>query len=150
MVARVDPDDGEPFRKPLLLSIGIAAAALVVLALLTLLVRTIGVSVDEDLGERIEAAAIAADGEPVALQGFTDFAWSRACLIPPGASPDVIEARYGYGWTHALRDDAVTVIFAAGTEIVRQTHLSPRLAEMPPTDGDCTPAGDAEISFRSP
>ena len=150
MVARVDPDDGERMVKPMLRTIGIAVAALVVLALITIGVRTFGVSVDDALGDRIEQAAERADGEPIRLAAFTDFEWSRVCLFPPGVPADLVERAYGYGWTHALRDDAVTVVFTHRGEITRQTHLSPTLAEMPPQSGSCMPPSSAEVRFSPP
>ncbi len=150
MVARVDPDDGERMVKPMLRTIGIAVAALTVLALITIGVRTFGVSVDDALGDDIEEAATRADGGVINLADVTDFEWSRVCLFPPGTPADLVERTYGYGWTHALRDDAVTVVFTRGGEIVRQTHLSPTLAEMPPQSGSCMPPSSAEVRFRSP
>ncbi len=148
MVVRANPDFGEPFRRTWVRSVGIAAIALVLLAGITLLIR--GATVDEGLGDRIEAAARASDGEPVLLRDFTDFAWSRVCLFPPGASAAFVTQEFGYDWTHALSADDVTVVFATGPTVRRQTHLAPELAEMPPPGGTCLQAEVAAVQFRSP
>ncbi|MGI8657713.1 MAG: hypothetical protein ACR2K4_02940 [Candidatus Limnocylindria bacterium] len=84
------------------------------------------------------------------LTDFTDFSWSRACLFPPSPTTDVVEERFGYDWTHALSTDAVTLVFASGRTIERQTHLAPELAEMPPPEGSCHAADVAEVTFGAP
>lgn len=148
MVVRANPDFGEPLRRTWVRTVGIAAIALVILGGATLLIR--GASIDEGLGDRIEAAAREAPGEPVLLSEFTDFAWSQACLFPPSATPNAVQARFGYAWTHGLSSDAVTLVFASGRTIERQTHLAPELDEMPPPPGVCEPAAEAEVTFRAP
>lgn len=148
MVARVNPDYGEPFRRSWVRTVGIAVITAVVIGGITLLIR--GATIDEGLGDRIEAAARTSRGDPVHLGDFTDFSWSRACLFPPSATTDVVERRFGYDWTHALSTDAVTLVFATGRTIERQTHLAPEVADMPPPDGSCQSADVAEVTFGAP
>lgn len=121
---------------------------MILLAGITMLIR--GASVDEGIGDRIDAAARASPGQPVLLRDFTEFAWSQACLFPPGDSIAVVEVRFGYDWTHALSTDEVTLVCANGRKIQRQTHLAPELTEMPPPGGTCETADVAAVSFRSP
>lgn len=148
MVARANPDFGEPLRRSWVRTVGIAVITVIAFAGITQLIR--GSTIDEGIGDRIEEAARASAGEPVQLRDFTDFSWSQACLFPPSPTTDLVEMRYGYDWTHALSSDAVTLVFATGRSIERQTHLAPELVELPPAGGTCQPADIAEVTFRSP